>query len=122
MRTDRFNFEDLKVWQRAIELAQSIANLVEGIKSSRKHYRLIEQLESASISISSNIAEGSGRNSKKEFLYFLFVARGSLYETLSLTVILHRNKWITANEFDIIKQSAVELCKMLSGLINSLRF
>ncbi|MFA5100106.1 MAG: four helix bundle protein [Candidatus Omnitrophota bacterium] len=51
--------------------------------SDRKHYRLIENLEASCTSIAFNIAEGKGRFSKKEFIQFLYVARGSLYETVS---------------------------------------
>jgi len=72
-------YEKLLVWQRAIEWSCKIINISERINTERKHYRLIEQLESASTSVAMNIAEGKGRYSKKEFVQFLFIARGSLY-------------------------------------------
>jgi len=61
METKRFAFENLEVWQKAVEFANRVINLSEEIKTDRKHYRLIEQLESASTSIALNIAEGKGR-------------------------------------------------------------
>ncbi len=61
-------YEKLLVWQRAIEWACNIINISEELKTNRKHYRLIEQLESASTSVAMNIAEGKGRYSKKEFV------------------------------------------------------
>jgi four helix bundle protein len=100
----KFSFENLEVWQRAIEISRYILNLTESIKNRRKHYRLIEQLESAATSISLNIAEGKGRYSKKEFIRFLYIARGSLYETVSLLIIFAKNNWIKNEDF--IKISA----------------
>jgi len=59
----------------------------ECIDTGRQHYRLIEQIEAASTSIAMNIGEGKGRFSKKEFKHFCYIARGSLYETMTLLVI-----------------------------------
>ena len=59
----------------------------------RKHYRLIEQLEASSASVALNISEGKGRFSKKEFKHFLYIARGSLYETVTLLQILIKKNW-----------------------------
>lgn len=60
-----------------------VISLVDGIQTDRKHFRLMEQLEASSTSIALNIAEGKGRYSKKEFIQFLYIARGSLYETVT---------------------------------------
>ena len=78
MKEIRFSFEDLEVWQKAIEFASKVIGIAENTQTDRKHFRLIEQLESASTSIALNIAEGKGRYSKKEFIQFLYIARGSL--------------------------------------------
>jgi four helix bundle protein len=115
-------YEKLMVWQRAIEWACSIINLSEELKTDRKHYRLIEQLESASTSVAMNIAEGKGRYSKKEFVQFLFIARGSLYETIPLLEIFHRQEWIESTLFIKLKTDATEIGKMLNGLISSIKF
>jgi four helix bundle protein len=64
----KFSFEDLEVWQKSIEFAYKVIQLTEKIDTDRKHYRLIENCESAASSIASNIAEGKGRYSKKEFI------------------------------------------------------
>jgi four helix bundle protein len=56
-----FAFEDLLVWQKSIDFAEAVINTIDLFETPRKHYRIIEQLESAAISISSNIAEGKGR-------------------------------------------------------------
>ena len=117
----KFGFEDLEVWQKAVTFAEIVINFAEKINTNHKHYRLIEQLESASTSVPLNIAEGKGRYSKKEFLQFLYIARGSLYETITLLIIFQRLNWIDDKQLDELKQSADEIGKMLSGLITSIR-
>jgi four helix bundle protein len=121
MNQATFNFESLEVWQKAVEFAKNILELTENINTQRKHYRLMEQMESAVTSIALNIAEGSGRYSKKEFLRFLYIARGSLYETVALLIIFRKNSFITENQFMNLKDFSVIISKMLSGLINSLK-
>jgi len=121
VRKVQFAFEDLEVWQRAIDFANKVINLTEEIITDRKHYRLIEQLESASTSVALNIAEGKGRYSKKEFIQFLYIARGSLYETITLLIIFHKRGWIRNEQLDEINNLGDHIGKMLSSLINSIR-
>ena len=97
-------------------------NVAQEITSHRKHYRLIEQLESASTSVALNIAEGKGRYSKKEFIQFLYVARGSLYETAALLIILNKINLLNEKELANIRYVSDEIGKMLSGLIKSLKY
>jgi four helix bundle protein len=117
----RFSFEDLEVWQKAVDFSKVIIDLTDKVEADRKHYRLIEQLESCSSSIALNIAEGKGRYSKKEFVKFLYIARGSLFETVTLLEIFFKNNWINKKQLDDTKSSADEIGKMLSGLINSIK-
>ena len=121
MNTVRFAFEDLEVWQKAVEFAQAVINVSENMNTHRRHFRLIEQLEAASTSVALNIAEGKGRYSKKEFIQFLYIARGSLYETIALLIIFYKNKWIAEKELSDLKSVADEIGKMLSGFINSIK-
>jgi four helix bundle protein len=116
-----FSFEGLEVWQKAVDFAKRIIDLSERIETNRKHFRLIEQLEASSTSVALNIAEGKGRYSKKEFVQFLYVARGSLYETITLMTIFHKNKWISEAQLNETKRFADEIGKMLSSLITSIR-
>jgi len=117
----KFSFEDLEVWQKAVDFADKVINLAEEIQTDRKHFRLIEQLESASTSIALNIAEGKGRYSKKEFIQFLYIARASLYETITLLMIFNRKQWISDMQIDEIKVFGDQIGKMLSSLINSIK-
>ncbi|MDP2278664.1 MAG: four helix bundle protein [Nitrospirota bacterium] len=121
MKKVKFSFEDLEVWQKAVEFADRVISLVEEIQTDRKHFRLIEQLEASSTSVALNIAEGKGRYSQKEFVRFLYIARGSLYETITLLTIFQRKKWIESIQFEEMKAFGDEIGKMLSSLIRSIK-
>lgn len=96
----KFSFEDLEVWQKAVDFAVSVIDIAEIMNTNRNHYRLIEQLESSVTSISANIAEGKGRNSKKEFIQYLYIARGSLFETITFLTIFYKKKWISCSNLN----------------------
>jgi len=117
----RFGYEDLEVWQKAIHWASEIVSLSDSLETNRGHFRLMEQLESACSSVAMNIAEGKGRYSRKEFIQFLYVARGSLYETITLLEIFTRQNWITKDKFLELKERGKELAKVLNALINSIK-
>ncbi|MBQ0732790.1 four helix bundle protein [Aquimarina celericrescens] len=83
--------EDLKIWKKSIDLAKSVYKLTSALPSNEK-YGIISQIKRSVVSISSNIAEGAGRNSNKEFKHFLSIANGSAYELqtqLILTIELN---------------------------------
>lgn len=115
-----FAFKDLKVWHKAIDFADEVISISENLNTSRKHYRLIEQLEAAATSVPMNIAEGKGRDSKKEFVRFLYIARGSLYEVITLSIIFERREWITKKKLYKVEKEGYEIASMLKGLINSI--
>jgi four helix bundle protein len=113
-------YKDLQVWQKGMEFANQVIQLIDGLDTPRKHYRLLEQLESAVTSVPMNIAEGKGRESKKEFIHFLYIARGSIYETLTLLEIFKVRGWMSIEEFVTLETKAVEIIKMLKGLIKAI--
>jgi four helix bundle protein len=121
MEKIKFSFEDLEVWQKAVDFAYEVIRLAEEIHTERKRYRLIEQLEAASTSIALNIAEGKGRYSKKEFVQFLYIACGSLYETIALVTIFNKNRWIDDDHLEKMKAFGDEIGKMLSSLIKAIK-
>ena len=118
---NRSNYKDLLVWQKAMEFANAVINLAGNLETPQKHYRLIEQLESAVTSIPMNIAEGKGRISQKEFVHFLYIARGSLYETLTLLELFHMRQWIDAAIHQELEARGEEIGRMLNGLVASVR-
>lgn len=119
--TNLFNFQDLLVWQKSIDFAQKVILLIDELDTPRKHYRLIEQLESAVTSIPMNIAEGKGRFSVKEFIRFLYIARGSLFETITLIILFEKLKWISENKFAELQNDAEEISKMINSLIKGVK-
>jgi four helix bundle protein len=115
-----FAFEGLVVYQRALGFSIAVIDIIDQITTPRKHYKLIEQLESSCTSVALNIAEGKGRYSKKEFRQFLYISRGSLYETITMLTIFRRRKWLEESKYNALYSEAEEINKMFSGLINSL--
>jgi len=116
-----FAFEDLQVYQRALDFAVNVITVIDGIDAPRKHFKLIEQIEASSTSVASNISEGKGRYSKKEFKQYLYIARGSLYETVTRLQIFRRLNWLNEKSFKSLYFEAEEINKMLAGLINSIK-
>ena len=112
------SYKDLVVWQKSLSFANDVIDLVDNLDTDRKHFRLIEQLEAAVTSIPMNIAEGKGRESRKEYVHFLYISRGSLYETLTLLEIFQMRGWIKPDKFLDLEQKSTEIAKMLKGLIN----
>ena len=117
----KFGYEDLEVWDKAVDFAVKVIDVVEDAFAKRKHYRLLEQIEACSTSVAMNIAEGKGRFSKKEFIHYLYISRGSLYETMTLLEIFRRKKWISDNNFKDIKHQGKEIAAMIKGLINAIK-
>jgi len=121
MSEERFSFEDLEVWREAVDFADRCIEITGRIESGRGRVRLLDQLENAATSPALNIAEGKGRFSKREFVQFLFIARGSLFETVTLLEIFRRRKWIGDVEFSGFRRAAIHLGKGISSLINAVK-
>jgi four helix bundle protein len=115
-----FPFEKLDVYQMALELADYVLGLLESIPLN-KHFRLVSQMEAAVVSVAQNIAEGKGRQYKKEFLQYLGIAQGSLYETITLNEVFRRRKLFTEEESIEIRSRGEGIDRKLNGLMNSLR-
>ena len=104
----------LDVWKRSRHLAVAIFKIF----ASCKNYGFKDQITRASVSIPSNIAEGFERNSKKEFIYFLRIARGSCAELRTQLYISEDINLIDTQIAQQLQQEALEISKMLQGLIN----
>ena len=117
----KFAYEELEVWNKAVDFAVKVIDVVEDAFDKRKHYRLLDQIEACSTSVAMNLAEGKGRYSKKEFIHYLYISRGSLYETMTLLEILRRKKWISDDNFKDIEAQGKEIVAMIKGLINSIK-
>ena len=120
MREYIFPFEKLDVYQLAVDLAEIVLKLLEKLPQNR-HIRLISQMEAAVTSPAQNIAEGKGRQYKKEFIQFLHIAQGSVYEVVTLNEIFRRRKLFIEADANEVRKRCEQIDRKLNGLINSLR-
>jgi four helix bundle protein len=114
-----FRFEKLDVWQKAIDYAGDLYEKTRRFPSDER-YGLASQMRRAAVSVSSNIAEGSGRTSDVDFARFVEIAYESLMETVSQAQIANHQGWIQTDGFNELRQRADQLARMLSGLRSSL--
>jgi len=103
--------EDLKIWQKSIELTKLVYEVVAILPTDEK-YGLISQIKRCSVSISSNIAEGAGRNSNKEFKHFLSIANGSAYELQRQLILTIELKLLSKERIQPILNLIIEIQKM----------
>ncbi len=108
----KHNFKKLIIWQRAMDLSDMIFTYCDGLPSKEK-YNLIDQLNRCSVSIPSNIAEGSGKRTKIHFAEFLSTALTSSYEAETQLLICQRRKYGDEKELVKILEFVVELQKMI---------
>ena len=109
-------FEDCLAWQKAKDLSLSI---YQSFKTCRD-YGFRDQIQRAVISIMNNIAEGFERNTNKEFINFLYIAKGSSGEVRSMLIIARELEYISEVKFKSQFEKCTEVSKILSGLIKSL--
>ncbi len=115
-----FPFEKLDVWQLSVDLADYVLELLEAFPPNR-HLRLVGQMEAAVTSPAQNIAEGKGRQYKKEFLQYLHIAQGSLYEVITLNEVFRRRKLFSQEAALEVRARCEKIDRKLNGLVNSLR-
>lgn len=113
------SFMDLRVWQKAMDLAEEIYRRTATFPR-EEMYNLTQQMRRSAISVPSNIAEGKGRNSRREFNQFLFHARGSLLELQTQVMIARRLNYFSEEQARQILEHANAVGRSLAGLINSL--
>jgi four helix bundle protein len=116
----RFGFERLEVWQEAVSLADFIIELLEHLPENR-YLRLVGQMQAAVASVAQNIAEGKGRQHKKEFIQFLYIAQGSLFEVVTLSEIFVRRGLLTLDTVQQIREKATLIDGKILALIKFLR-
>ena len=116
----KFPHEELDVWQQAMAFAKATYKATEDFPP-REQFGLTSQLRRAAISVPANIAEGKGRYSKKEFLQFLYIARGSLYETMTLLQLALDLRYLSDQQYRSLVEQAQHVLSQLSGLINYLK-
>jgi four helix bundle protein len=113
------SFRDLVVWQRAIELVDLVYRC-SARWPAQETYGLSAQIRRAAVSVPANIAEGQGRNGRKEFVHHLGVARGSLFEVETMVEIAERQGFVSPAESDSISACIRDVGRLLNGLLRSL--
>ncbi len=105
------NFEKLKIWQKAMDIAVEVYEISLLLPQDEK-FNLIHQIKKCAVSIPSNIAEGSGRNSNKEFVQFLGIANGSTFELITQLILAKRLKLISEKILQPVINQLVEVSNM----------
>ena len=109
------NFQDLKVWQRAKDLAVFIY-IITGKGAFSKDFSLKDQIRKAAVSMPSNIAEGNDQGTDRQSVNYFYIARGSSAEVLTQAIISLEIKYISKEDFDHIENE----CKAISGMLTRL--
>ena len=113
------NYKELKVWQKAIDLAEMIYSVTKQYPPEEK-FGLISQLRRAAVSVASNIAEGAGRNSQGEFRQMLGIAYGSICEVETQLILSNRMAMVNEEKFQKLSLEISAIQKMLYALIKKL--
>jgi four helix bundle protein len=116
----KFRFMDLEIWQDAITIGVTLFDLADKLESKRL-YRFAEQLRGSGLSMSNNIAEGSGSNSKREFSNFLNIARRSTFENANVLIVMEKRKLVNESEVIVLLQKLDRLCRKITNFQKTLR-
>ena len=113
------NYKDLETWQLAMKLVAEVYRVTKDFPR-EEIYGLTNQVRRAAVSVPSNIAEGQGRNSTKEFLHYLSIARGSLFEVETQLEIARQLFYIPSEDAALIEQLIASVGRLINGLSRSL--
>lgn len=115
----KYRFQDLEIWKKSVDITDRLFDIADDIEEI-KQFRFAEQLRGATLSISNNIAEGTGSTFIKEFARFLNIARRSAFEVANMLIILHRRDFIPADQLKSELEALDQLCRMIQGFSRSL--
>ena len=119
-RRAKFRFEDLEIWQMAIELGDELFDIADKLEYKRL-YRFADQLRGSGLSMSNNIAEGSGSVSNKDFSNFLNIARRSTFENANILFVMNRRNLIREGKRDELLNKLDHLCRKITNFQKSLK-
>jgi four helix bundle protein len=120
MSEPRFRFENMEVWQRAADVSMPLFDLAEALDA-RKYFRFGEQLRAATLSITNNIAEGSGSDSDDDFSNFLKFARRSVFEVANMLMLFVRKGYLSERDIEHLLPELQDQSKMLLAFRRSLK-
>ena len=116
----KFRFQDLRIWQLAIDIADELLSIADDLEQKRL-FRFAEQLRGACMSMSNNIAEGSGSISKNEFYQFLNIARRSTFENANILFIVNKRGLIADDILEDILDRLDHLCRKITNFQKTLK-
>ena len=116
----KFRFQDLKIWQSAIEIANELFDIADDLER-RRLYRWAAQLRGSGMSMSNNIAEGSGSSSKKDFSNFLNIARRSTFENANALILFEMRKLVSKDQRDDLLTKLDLLSRQITSFQKSLK-
>ena len=116
----KFRFQDLKIWELAIQIANELLDIADELEQKRL-YRFAEQLRASGMSMSNNIAEGSGSSSKKEFNQFLNIARRSTFENANILILLRMRDLISEKSLEKLIDDLDKLCRQITNFQKTLK-
>jgi four helix bundle protein len=114
------NYKELKIWVKGIEIVKMTYQLSKQIPNEEK-YGIISQMTRAAVSIPANIAEGSGRNSEKDYARFLEIALGSAFELQTYFIIAKEMGWTKSNDLNEAENNLLDEIKMIFSFISKLK-
>ena len=114
------DYNKIIAWQKADDLTVAVYTATRCFPK-EELYALTSQLRRAAYSVPANIAEGASRNSQKDYLHFLFIARGSLAETGYFIHLAHRLGYLTSERRDQLSKQTDEVARILAGLIKAVK-
>lgn len=114
------NYKELKVWQKSIDLTIELYEVLSGFPADER-FGLISQIKRSSVSIPSNIAEGAGRSSGKEFKHFLSISLGSSFEIETQIIVANKLGLLDDNKMESITNKISEIQKMIFNLERSIK-
>lgn len=115
----QFRFMELDIWKESISLNDFLYDLADNLIEI-KNFRMAEQLRAASLSISNNIAEGSGSDSSKDFARFLVFSKRSAFEVANISIVMSRRNFITKEQLDQILKDLEYLSRRITNFRKSL--
>lgn len=116
----KFRFQDLEIWKLAIEIGDKLFDIADNLEQ-KKLFRFADQLRGSGMSMSNNIAEGSGSFSKVEFKHYLNIARRSVFENANILIILNRRKLLSDDELNNLFEQLDLLSRKITSFRNSLK-
>ena len=116
----QFRFQELKIWQVSIEIAMELFEIADKLEL-RRLYRFAEQLRGAGMSISNNIAEGSGSTSKKDFNQYLNMAHRSAFENANILILLEKKGIISKEHLNRLLEKLEILCRQIRSFQKALQ-